>query len=212
MTDDDGIPIDPNESKELVPVLDLPELNDATGEQALLSRIPAMGGGERIANQKADYLGYRATGFPVRQACYLAGMTQSTLNRWRRADEAFANVENTQLAELQSEVGNEIVKLEFLRNMKLAMRGDFKVFYKAVHNMDALTKREFEYLKRIRGLYSPQDMVNITRVLAPETDVPQDFTSLLLKVTRETAEVHITNAQEQPSTEPDFVEGKSKPA
>ncbi len=212
--DDDTPSLDPTEeSASLVPSPDLPELNDATGEQALLSRIPAMDGGPRIANEKADYLGYRATGFPVRQACYLAGITQSTLNRWRRADEAFANVENTQLAELQSQVGNEVVHLQFLRNMRLAMRGDFNILYKAVHHLESLTKREFEYLKRIRGLYSAQDLMNVTRALAPEAEAPIDFASLVMKLTRETTEVRIGNIHtEQPSPEPDFVEGESRPA
>ncbi len=185
-----------------------PELADESGEQALLSRIPRMDGGNRMATMKADYLSFRATGFPVRQALHLVGVSQATLGRWRKTDPAFADIETNKLPELQSSVGPDLVRLDFMRNMRMAIRGDFKVLFKAVHHLDSLTDREFQYLKRIRGLYTPGDLLTVSKALAPDSDTPTDFAELVMRVsrTRETAEVRIV--QEQPAEKPNVFEGE----
>ncbi len=205
--------VDPtsDEPKEVVP-LQLPEVDDPTGQEALLSRIPHLAGGPRMAAMKADYLGYRASGFPIRQACHLAGITQATLSRWRASDKAFADWETNRLQELQASVGKDIVHLEFIRNMRLSMRADFGILYKAVHNLASLTDREFQYLKRIRSLYSPQDLLAITRALMPESEAPTDFAEMVWRITQTRTEVQIAPKQDKPTKDADIIEGESSEA
>ncbi len=200
----------PEETLPTIPDPDGIDLNDETGQQALLSRIPHMTGGPKTSESKADYLGYRATGFPVRQACYLAGINHSTLTRWRASDEAFADFETNHLADLQASVGGDLVRLEFLRNMRLAMKTDFKVLYKAVHHLDALTEREFKVLQKIRSLYSPQDLLAVSRAVSPDSVGPTDFAELVLSITREHVEVKI--ATERKTQDPDIIEAESTEA
>ena len=186
------------------------EIQDETGQQALLSRIPHLAGGPRMAAMKADYLGYRATGFPIRQACYLTGVNQSTLTRWRASDKEFAEIETNRLPELQKSVGNDLIHLEFLRNMRLAMKGDFKILFKAVYHLDSLTDREFAYLKRIRGLYSPQDLLSISKALAPESEGPEDFAEMVLSLTQSRLEVRVAKkGSEQSPTDPNVTDVES---
>ncbi len=184
------------------------DLQDPTGEQVLLSRIPQLTGGPKTSALKADYLGYRATGFPIRQACYLAGISQTTLNRWRRQDSQFAAVETERLPELLANLGNDLVRLEFLRNMRLAIKGDFKVLMKAVYHLEGLSDREFQYLKRIRALYSPQELLSISKALAPESEAP-DFAEMVLKLTQRTTEVEV-KVGKVPEQPPVSVEGTAK--
>lgn len=165
-----------NMSQETLPVeADDPEIADPTGEQTLLSRISHMAGSEKVAEAKADYLGFRACGFPVRQACYLSDNTESTIRRWRKSDPEFARVETEELSTLQSSVSRDLIQLDFLRNMRMAMRTDAKILYKAVQCLDALTNREFKVLQRIRGMYSPSDLMAMTRALNPGGEEPGDF-------------------------------------
>lgn len=210
-TDNSLEPSDPNELELKDP--DGVELQDETGQQALLSRIPHLKGGPKTAASKADYLGYRATGFPIRQACYLADINHSTLTRWRASDSEFADIETNRIQELQDSVGNDLVRLEFLRNMRLGMRIDFKVLYTAAHHLEALTDRQFKYLQRIRSLYSPQDLLAVSRALTPDSESPTDFATMVLSITKTRLEVHAVGEKtDQPGEDPDIIEGESKPA
>lgn len=185
-------------------------LHDETGQQALLSRIPHLKGGPRVAASKADYLGYRASGFPIRQACYLADINHSTLTRWRANDSEFADIETNRIQELQGSVGSDIVRLEFLRNMRLGLRTDFKVLYTAVHDLEGLTDRQFKYLQRIRALYSPQDLLAISRALSPESETPTDFAELVLSITKTRLEVRVAKETNKPPQDADIIEGESQ--
>jgi len=188
------------------------DLQDETGQQALLSRIPHLAGGPRTAASKADYLGYRATGFPIRQACYLADINHSTLVRWRADDSEFADIETNRIQELQSSVGNDLVRLEFLRNMRLGLRTDFKILYTAVHNLEALTDRQFKYLQRIRSLYTPQDLLAISRALAPGSETPTDFAEMVIEITKARLEVRVAKEKDRPTEDPNLLEGESSSA
>lgn len=206
MTPEKLIPPEPDELDEELGT----DLADETGQQTLLSRIPHLAGGPRTAAGKADYLGYRATGFPIRQALYLCDISWSTLKRWRDSDSEFADIETNRIQELQQSVGNDLVHLSFLRNMRVAMKVDFKILLKAVHHMAALTDREFQYLKRMRGLYGPSELLSINRALMPEEAGVTDFSELVLSITEKRTEVRLAKKPNQP--EPDIIEGESKEA
>ena len=211
-TDTQLVPFDPDNEPELKEP-DGIDLQDETGQQALLSRIPHLKGGPKTAEAKADYLGYRSCGFPIRQALYLADINWSTLSRWRASDPEFADIETNRIQELQASVGNDLVRLEFLRNMRLGMRLDFKVLYTAAHHLESLTERQFSYLKRIRSLYSPQELVAVGRALSPDSETPTNFSELVLEVTKTRLEVHRGEGNPKRSGEdPDLIEGESSSA
>ena len=142
---------------------DTPE--DDTGEEALLSRIPLQSGDKR----KAQYLSWRATGFSVREACDLTPVSFGTLLRWRKHDPEFAEFEDKWLRELQKETSRDLIHLEFMRNMRLALHRDYKVLFKAAYDLESLSPAEAAYLKLIRRLYTPQDMVVLEKALEPES-------------------------------------------
>jgi len=132
-------------------------------EEALKARLPL------ITNpRKANYLANRACGFSVREACNLAGVNQGTVMRWRREDEDFVSWEGRSLMFLQREMVDDILRAEFLRNMRLALNRDGKVLYKSVYNFEGMTPREYEYLKLIRKHYTPSDLLALERAMAPE--------------------------------------------
>jgi hypothetical protein len=131
-------------------------------EQAMYSLVPMFQN-----PRKTDYLGNRACGFTVREACALASITFGTLCKWRNEDAQFAEYEVSRLRELQQSIGPEILKLQFLRNMKMALRRDFRVFWKALYNFDNLTAQEFDYLKTIRKHYTPADLLALEKALQP---------------------------------------------
>ena len=124
-------------------------------ETTLLARIPLMVGSEK----KAAYLSYRSCGFTVTQSADLAGTKLHNVNLWRRNDPVFRRIEQEDLQRLQDTVGNDVVKFEFLRNMRLLLAADMKVISKGVNNINLLEEREYDYFKTIRRLYTPNELL-----------------------------------------------------
>jgi hypothetical protein len=116
-----------------------------------------------------EYVTYRAAGFGIREACQLTGVSQATLNNWRKKYPEFAKVESEQLPDLQRKLGPDVTRLTFLRNFMLALKADEKVLFKAACTIAALTANELDYLKVARRHYSPQDLVALQRAIEPES-------------------------------------------
>lgn len=131
---------------------------------SLLARIPLLAGDSK----KMEYLSYRATGFPVRQACELAGIPQRTVNKWRRTDVEFATFEGARLPELQRLVGRDVLRLDFMRNFKLILMQDAEVIWKAKNSREEMTDRDWSYFRQIRKHYTAGEFLNLEKALAPE--------------------------------------------
>ncbi len=167
-------------------------LLDETGEEALLSRIPLQAGTQK----KALYLSYRATGFPVRQACDLAEMSLEDLHRWRKQDAQFKEFETTKLYELQATVGSDVVRLEFMRNFRMIMKKDFLVIRKALFDEDNITDDEWKYFLMVRKHYTPNDMLALEKAIHPENH--PEGTSIVVNLSWGGTEI-IEEAIEAPS-------------
>lgn len=156
--------------------LDL-EDNLPSDEQTLLARIPLMAGSPK----KAAYLAYRSVGFTITKSCQLAGTTMASVHQWRKSDPVFREWEQERLQELQSRVGNDIIKFDILRNMKLFLNADFELICKAmVKGVDSLTPREFTLYKEARKFYTPEQLLTIEKVIAPEKH--RDATKLVVNL------------------------------
>lgn len=141
-------------------------VEDETGENALLSRIPLL---SRSLN-KARYLAWRSSGFSVREACGLTSISQATVMHWRRSDSEFADIESNKLPELQSTVGADILLLEFDRNFRLSLHADFKVLYKAACNPDSLSENEMNVYRAARTHYRPKERIDLENALKAPKD------------------------------------------
>ncbi len=154
------------ESRELTTLrTGIPEvLDDERGEEALLGRIPLLSG----SANKAQFLGYRSMGFSTRESARLADIRETTIRKWRREDPEFRDFESHYIPSLQKSIASDLLRMEFMRNFKLALKRDFDVLFKAACDLDTLTDREFEYLKKVRALYTPMDILNLDRAVQPE--------------------------------------------
>src|SRR5690242_16115899 len=131
-------------------------------EQTLLARIPLMAG----SSKKAAYLAYRSVGFTINKAVELAGTTRTSVHQWRKSDPVFASWESERLQELQSTIGNDVIKFDFLRNMKLLLHQDMQLISKAMsEGLDELTSREYEVYKNVRKFYTPTDWLALEKIL-----------------------------------------------
>lgn len=147
------------------PDIDFDDVNLPDDEQSLLARIPLLAG----SSKKMAYLAFRATGFSVGKACELADCTRQTVQNWRKSDAVFADIEQNRLGDLQSTVGNDVIKFDFLRNMKYLLHADMQLIAKAMsEGLDELSSREFEVYKNVRKFYTPSDWLALEKVLAPE--------------------------------------------
>lgn len=157
-------------------------VEDETGEEAMLSRIPLLSG----SHNKAKYLSYRATGFPVRTACVLADVTQATVMHWRRTDPEFADIEANKLHELQHTVSVDILLLEFDRNFRLGLEADYKVLRKAAINANSLSEKELSIYKAARPHYRPKERIDLENALKPAEERAPGELSITVQVDGET--------------------------
>lgn len=145
------------------------------------------------SQRKRNYLGYRLCGFSREEACRYVGMRVVLVTRWMEKDEAFAELENRAVRELRTELGHEIMALEFTRNMKLCLEKDRRVLDKAIDRPDTMSPSDMAYLHRIRPLYTAQTMQAVKGFF--EADVGMAFDELILIARRHSQEA--SNAQAQ---------------
>ena len=134
---------------------------------SLMARIPAGAG----SNKQQRYLAYRSTGFSVSQAAELCGTTPHYVRLWRKQNPAFKRLEDDYLPQLQSQVGNEVIRMEYLRNMRLLLAKDAQLFMEFYRDPDALGEREWEYFKLARKHYTPSDLLALEKILHPEKQI-----------------------------------------
>lgn len=155
---------------------------DANSEEDTLFSRVALSANPR----KSDYLGYRACGFSIREACNLANVTMRCLLHWRQKDKEFQEFESNNLYELQKSIGPDMARSWFLRNFVLALKVDNKILSRAAltgvnqaEDIDltdntrarrGLTAREFDYLKVARSNYRAAELLALHRALMPESE------------------------------------------
>lgn len=149
------------------------------------SMIPYFG----TSQKKTDYLGYRAAGFEVREACQLVGVHQKTPNFWRKTDPEFAEVEKQAVTTLRHQMTKEHLGVKFTRNYALILEKDFNIIRKSMAE-DGLTSQENAYLLRARTHYTPQQLQILQQLLG---NAPQEvsFADIVLKLSRTREEISI---------------------
>lgn len=153
-------------------------------------------------SNKSNYLGYRASGFSVRESLRLTGIHEKTLHRWRDGDPKFVLQENS-LPELRKTLGVNFAHLEFLRNMRLFLEKDYQILQKSLRKPDVtdpttiMTKSEQDYLLRIRSIYTPQQLEVMGALIGVASDTlqPVDFTKLILSISQTRNEIKLEGSK-----------------
>lgn len=134
-----------------------------------LARIPTMFG----ISDKATYLCYRSLGLTPTQSLQCMERGEELLAEWQEEnDQWFLKWESMALPHLQSTVAADLIKLGWMKNMALLVAKDTSIILKANASLELLTKREYEYLGKIRPHYSPSDLLALDKVLHPGDHQP----------------------------------------
>lgn len=128
-----------------------------------LSMIPSLFG----ISEKATYLSYRALGLTPVQALQIMDSTELQLEIWKETDPNFLEFESKNINRLQREISAEIIRLGFIKNMALFVAKDATILHKSLGDLNGLTKREYDYLMKIRTHYTPGDLFNLEKALNP---------------------------------------------
>jgi hypothetical protein len=168
-----------------------PALPKSDTLEAAKSVIPLLAG-DLSAERKAHYLGFRYTGFSVREAIELTGIHTKTLYRWRK-DTQFYDLECEAAGPARAEIRKEVMHLLFVRNMHLKLMKDFEVLKRA-NKLDKfddgspmpLDPGDRDYLNKIAGYYSPQQLETIERIHSGDSTQPWEFGDFVrgLQITR----------------------------
>jgi len=157
-------------------------------------------------DDRARYLGLRASGFAIREALSLVGKSQSTLSFWRH-DPVFADLES-KLPELRKTLGIEYAGLEFLRNYRLILEKDYRVIRKSMKE-EELSTQEQQYLLRLRAHYTPQQLQIIEALIAGDaTSDGFNFADFVIRMARTQERVEIETRKRSPSQLAPIAEAK----
>jgi hypothetical protein len=142
-------------------------------------------------SRKVRYLGYRASGFTIKESLSLIGVGKypyKTLDRWRASDPEFVRQENN-MDELRKTLGVEFAHIEFMRNYRLILQKDYVVITKSLDDTKELTTFEGQYLMKARGHYTPQQLEIMQKLIGAAKDEGQafDFEHFVLTMSRKKA-------------------------
>lgn len=171
------------------------EIDDA--ESIAVSTIPY----DRSDN-KALFLGYRASGFTIREALHQIGCAQSTVFFWRKTYPEFVELEK-RIPEFRKSLGIEYASLEFLRNYRLVLEKDFRVISKSLQkdengNPVSLTANEQQYLLKARSHYTPQQLQIMETLMAISGSGGDfNFTDMVVKYSREQGTIEIRGRKDE---------------
>lgn len=130
-----------------------------------------------------SYLTARIAGFTVRESCTIASIGEDELESWRGGDEEFNLIDTSQMRRLRKDFCRTYIEQDFLRNFHLVLRMDTIILMKAALRDKGgpdLDEFEFEYLKKIRQFYTPQQLEAV-KVASSETKKPGfNFTERVL--------------------------------
>ena len=163
-----------------------PAITTSTAESIAVATVPW----DRDDN-RTKYLGYRASGFTIREALDTIGVHQTALSHWREQPD-FKALE-LRIPDLRHTLSLEYAHIEFLRNFRLCLAKDFEVLGKSTARM---TADDREYLLKIRGYYTPQQLQIIDALSKHDGSQNQiNFTDIVIgfQKTKETIIMRGTN-------------------
>lgn len=164
---------------------------------------------------KARYLSLRCCGFSIREALKLIGNAHSTLFFWRQ-NEVFVDLEN-RIPEFRKELGLEYANLEFMRNYRLVLEKDYRVLQKSLEKPkngeepEPLTTQEHQYLLKMRGHYTPQQLQAMEVISAAGGEEGFDFTKFVLTLTKTQQMVTLEAKRGESCLEGELVEEQQLP-
>lgn len=149
-------------------------------------------------DNRAVYLGLRASGFSTREALKLAQVSKQALSNWR-ADPQFKRIEDD-LPKYRKDLANEYVSLEFIRNYRLVLEKDYRVMQASLNPVKVtvntpLGEREMDtpmnaqdhaYLLKARSHYTPQQLQIMEALVSGESAENFDFTKFILAAASQT--------------------------
>ena len=136
-------------------------------------------------DNKSLYLGYRACGFSVREAERALGIGKSAISNWRAEDPEFVRLEND-LPNIRKTLAKDYVELEFMRNFRLVLEKDRRIISKSLgygkidketNQPEEMTREEHEYLLKMRGQYTVDQMKSIEQIVGQNAGF--NFTELI---------------------------------
>ena len=139
---------------------------DDNGFQTIASRIPGLFG----ISEKASYLAFRSLGLSVRESLDILGLSEEYINYWANTDPEFLEWEAKHIITLQNSLSVDLIRLGFTRNAALFIAKDASIIRRSLteEGMSTLSKREYDYLMKVRGHYTPADFLALEKALEPE--------------------------------------------
>ena len=124
---------------------------------------------------RSKYLSYLACGFSDEEALFVLRLNYSWLDLMRN-DSVFADLE-LRIPEIRRELGREYAELDFLRNFRMVLEKDHRVLRKSLEmevdeegNPIGLDSYEHQYLLKLRGAYTPQQLQLLETVISGDND------------------------------------------
>jgi len=135
----------------------IPQQAESNFENALSILQRVDGYDEKISS----YISFRACYFSITESLKMANATKKELQSWYQ-DEEFHNLDTKLIKEFQKAHGKTALTIQYTRNFRLVVQKDAEVISKSLDPNEVLSKFEEQYLNRLRGTYSPEQLQKLT--------------------------------------------------
>jgi len=138
-------------------VIAIPELAESSFDAAL-AIIQRSNGSDP---KQATYLSFRVCYFTSKEALQMAGANQKDLALWY-LDAEFRQLDTELIKDFQKLYNRHALTIQYTRNYRMVIQKDSEVLAKSLDPDSELTKFEEQYLTKMRGTYSPEQLSRLT--------------------------------------------------
>ncbi len=161
-----------------------------------------------LDENQVEYLSWRVCGFTKKESLAYSRLTLEHLGEWAE-DPNFNILETKAMGELQSKFATDVLTLSKSKNARLVSGIDSAVIAKAfLGGIDALTGKEFDYVKLIRNQFNP----DVRRMLGEKEEsgitleIPKSFDEAMLLIRR--SNNNVNDQGETQTIPPTIIEAK----
>lgn len=156
--------------------LAIPEVAESQFSTALSILQRSDGYDEKISL----YLSFRACYFSIQESLKMAGASKNDLLKWYE-DKDFNELDTKMIKDFQKLYGKIALTIQYTRNFRLIIEKDAEVISKSLDPEDTLSKFEEQYLNRLRGTYSPEQLTKLASAVQDgDGKAPMNFLQVVM--------------------------------
>lgn len=133
----------------------------------------------------STYLSFRACYFSINDSLRMAMASKKDLENWYLNND-FHELDTVLIKDFQKLYHRQALTIQYTRNYRMVIQKDYEIVAKSLDPECEMTKFEESYLTKMRGTYSPDQLVRLAGGLTDDTQkAPLNFLQVVMMANNE---------------------------